>query len=206
MAHEFDVHSFERLLDDAERLVAHAVEYEGRFSTLINDAEDRTAAVGDLPALRALCVAARQQRQLAETLLMRMIGDGVRIDGASPPRLRVLVVDDAPDNRQVAALSLEAAGFETITASNGLEGVIVAHYARPAVILMDVSMPVLDGLAAARLLKASAATRDLKMIAYTAAPDFYEGPFTKLFVGVLTKPVDPDAIVASVRQHALDTL
>jgi CheY-like chemotaxis protein len=59
---------------------------------------------------------------------------------------RVLVVDDVEDNGDLVAVCLEHAGYETLTASNGLEGVIVAHYALPSVVLMDVTMPVLDGI------------------------------------------------------------
>jgi CheY-like chemotaxis protein len=66
---------------------------------------------------------------------------------------------------------------------------------------MDVAMPVLDGLAATKLLQASDVTRDLKVIAYTATPDLCNGPLAGLFVDVLAKPVDPEAIIASVRRH-----
>jgi CheY-like chemotaxis protein len=204
MAQEFDGRSFEHLLSDAERCLSAALDHERELSALI----DRVEGHPDfdvLPALRALCVAARRQRQLVETIVRRMAGDGARGNGHGPGRPRVLVVDDATDNRELAAVTLEAAGFDLITATNGLEGVIVAHYARPAVVLMDVAMPVLDGLAAARLLKASEVTRDLKLIAYTATPDFCEGPVAKLFVDVLAKPADPATIVASVRRHIIDT-
>jgi CheY-like chemotaxis protein len=111
-----------------------------------------------------------------------------------------LIVDDAEDNRELAATVLEHSGFHAVTAANGLEGVIAAHCLRPVAVLMDVTMPVLNGIEAARLLKASASTRSMPVIAYTAKPDFYEGPLTRLFVGVLGKPATPEAIVAKVRE------
>jgi CheY-like chemotaxis protein len=86
-----------------------------------------------------------------------------------------------------------------MTAANGLEGVLAAHNLRPTVILMDVTMPVLNGIEATRLLKSSAATRGVSVIAHTARPNFSDGAAV-LFAGVLTKPVTPEKIVASVRE------
>jgi DNA-binding NtrC family response regulator len=63
---------------------------------------------------------------------------------------------------------LQNAGFVVRTASNGLEALIAAFEMRPAVIVMDVTMPVLDGLEATRLIKAADATRHARVIAFTA--------------------------------------
>ena len=65
---------------------------------------------------------------------------------------------------------------------------------------MDVTMPILNGIEAARLIGASAITRDVKVIAYTARPEFYDGPITRLFVDVLGKPSSPEALLASVQR------
>jgi Response regulator containing a CheY-like receiver domain and an HD-GYP domain len=131
---------------------------------------------GDLLAfVRDLSVAAREQGQRIESLLASMLGDSA----VRAPRLaRVLVVDDSEDNRELAAAVLEAAGFHVITACNGLEGVVAARCEHPSVVLMDVTMPVLDGIEAARLIKASAGTRHMNILAHTAKPEFYEGPLT----------------------------
>ena len=144
-------------------------------------------------------VAAGEQRQFVETMLTRLLGDHAADDGVRA-RPRLLIVDDSDSNRETTAAILEDAGFEVLTATNGLEGVIVAHYVRPSVILMDLTMPVLNGLEAARLIRASAATQDLKVIAYTARPDLFDGAVTKWFVDVILKPASPDAIVALVRR------
>ena len=105
-------------------------------------------------------------------------------------------------DRDMAAMLLETSGFDAITAGNGLEGVLVAHYTRPAVVLMDVAMPVLDGLQATRLLKASEVTQDISVIAYTAKMNIPEAPLARLFVDVLMKPASPEAIVAAVHRSA----
>jgi two-component system cell cycle response regulator DivK len=146
-----------------------------------------------------LRVAAGEQRQFVETMLTQLLGDH-SADAVVGTRPRLLLVDDSETNREVTAAILEDAGFAVVTATNGLEGVIVAHYLRPSVILMDLTMPVLNGLEAARLIRASAATQDLKVIAYTARPDLFDGAVAKSFVDVILKPANPDAIVALVRR------
>ena len=197
MSHAFDGHSFEHILDDCTRLLLGAADQEHRVAALLSVVEPEREATAesradgraaprsdtgierstyarahDVPAtIRDLCVTARQQRQLAETILARLVGDLSFAHGAIDNGNRVLVVDDSPDSCAMAASVLEAFGFCAITASNGLEGVIVAHYARPIVVIMDLTMPILDGIQGARLLKTSAVTRHLNVIAYTAKPD-----------------------------------
>jgi CheY-like chemotaxis protein len=78
-----------------------------------------------------------------------------------------LIVDDSREAREATALVLEQAGFRVVTATNGVEALIVAHYARPVVALLDLMMPVLDGLQTARLLSESPSTRQMKVVAYS---------------------------------------
>jgi len=130
----------------------------------------------------------------------QFISDAQRLLASSRVRPRLLIVDDSDGNRETTAAILEEAGFEVLTAMNGLEGVILAHLVRPSVILMDVTMPVMNGLEAARLIRESSATQDLKMIAYTATPDLFDGTVTKWFVDVIFKPANPEAIVALVQR------
>ena len=200
MPFAFDGHTFGKVLDDAERVAARAGDLERALGALVKALE--AGASPDLVrAARAVCVDARTQRHLAETLVVRFVGELVKTNGSPRPR-RVLVVDDTPDNVDLVAIVLERSGFEAITARNGLEAVIVAHYAHPAVVLMDLTMPVLNGLEAARLLKASTVTHGVNVIAYTAKPEFYEPPFTSLFVDVVKKPATPEAILAAVQRYA----
>jgi CheY-like chemotaxis protein len=132
-------------------------------------------------------------------MVARLIGDHA-VNPVARPRPRLLVVDDLDSNRETTAAILEDAGYEVLTATNGLEGVILAHYTRPSVILMDLTMPVLNGLEAARLIRASTSTQDLKVIAYTARPDLFDGAVTKWFVDVILKPASPESIVGLVRR------
>ena len=67
---------------------------------------------------------------------------------------------------------------------------------------MDVTMPVLDGIEATRLIKAGEATRNARVIAYTGNPSFDESPTRLLFAAVLHKPAAPHAVLATVQRVA----
>jgi CheY-like chemotaxis protein len=144
-------------------------------------------------------VSARQQHATACQLLAHL-GD----DHGPGPQLptAVLVVDDYGDVREMLAGVLEDAGFVVRTAANGLEALIAAYDMRPGVIVMDVTMPVLDGIEATRLIKAGEATRNARVIAHTGNPSFDESPTRWLFAAVLHKPAAPDAVLATVQQFA----
>jgi CheY-like chemotaxis protein len=202
MPHTFDARMIAGLRKDVERVAAAAFEQERELTGLVQRLESpsQRRAADLLPAVRRICTAARDLRQRAQLIAAQFAGDGgERTDSRRP---RVLVVDDSPDNREIAAATLEANGFDVITAGNGLEGVIAAHYAQPTLIVMDLSMPVLDGLEAARLLKASTPTRDVRIIAYTASADRQADSLSPLFVGLLPKPVDPRSLVSLARRYA----
>ena len=79
---------------------------------------------------------------------------------------------------------------------------IAAYEMQPAVIVMDMIMPVLDGLEATRLIKAIDTLRDARVIAYAANPMLDPGQAGELFSAVLPKPSPPDIVVAAVQRCA----
>jgi CheY-like chemotaxis protein len=81
---------------------------------------------------------------------------------------RILLVEDNEMNRDMLSRRLERKGFEVVIAVDGAAGVAMAGSGAPDLVLMDMSLPVLDGWQATRLLKASPATRHLPVIALTA--------------------------------------
>ena len=97
---------------------------------------------------------------------------------------------------------LQNAGFTVRTAANGLEALLAAYEMQPAVIVMDVTMPVLDGIEATRLIKATAATRDARVIAYTGESGFDETSLRTLFAAVLPKTAPPAVLLSTVRRIA----
>jgi PAS domain S-box-containing protein len=85
--------------------------------------------------------------------------------GYAGPRRRILIVDDVPQNRSVLVDSLEVLGFELFEAADGREALASAERLRPDLVVMDVTMPVLDGLQATRRLRQSPALRSTPVIA-----------------------------------------
>jgi CheY-like chemotaxis protein len=81
---------------------------------------------------------------------------------------KILLVEDNELNRDMLSRRLQRRGYEVIVAEDGGAGVSVASAERPDIILMDMSLPVLDGWEAARQLKTDAATRSIPIIALTA--------------------------------------
>src|SRR3954451_10211217 len=79
-----------------------------------------------------------------------------------------LVVEDNEMNRDMLTRRLTRKGFEAIAAVDGQQGLELAHSAQPDLILMDMSLPVLDGWEATRQIKADPATRAIPVIALTA--------------------------------------
>ena len=80
----------------------------------------------------------------------------------------VLVIEDNAANMKLAVFLLERAHHEVLQATDAEEGLRLAQARRPALILMDLQLPGMDGLAATRHLKGDAATRDIKIVALTA--------------------------------------
>jgi CheY-like chemotaxis protein len=118
------------------------------------------------------------------------------------PRVRVLLVDDDEDCRIIYSTALEAAGFAVAIAENGAEGVQMARELQPDVILLDIAMPVMDGRAAVRALKADVRTRMIPTVAVTAVASLHtRGDLAADgFDAVLPKPVAPAVVVTAVRQ------
>jgi two-component system, cell cycle response regulator DivK len=189
----------EREIRHAEAAVSHAaddLDVDEIRQLLCAQLERSTAGAA---AAKRLLAGAHQQHAAARRLLAHL--DGARGAGAQRPNA-VLVADDYGDVRDLLASVLDQAGFLVRTATNGLEALIAAYEMRPGVIVMDVSMPVLDGIEATRLIKAGEATREARVIAYTGNPSFDHNATGTLFAAVLTKPASPGAVLATVHRVA----
>jgi CheY-like chemotaxis protein len=110
----------------------------------------------------------------------------------SPKTFLILVVDDSADNVAMLSLHLQQEGYRVVTATNGEEAISVACYTLPNLILMDISMPRLDGLGATRRIRENDALRDVPIIAITAfgTEGFQRAAYDVGVSGYLTKPVD----------------
>jgi CheY-like chemotaxis protein len=113
----------------------------------------------------------------------------------------VLVVDDVVDNIVVISLTLQQAGYRVVTATNGEEAINVATLSNPNIILMDIGMPVLDGLGAARKMREDPALSRIPIIAITAfnTDGFLRAAYDVGFNGYLTKPINFDRLVDLIK-------
>lgn len=113
----------------------------------------------------------------------------------------VLLAEDFEDARDLYKDYLEFSGFAVETAANGREAITRAIELQPDLILMDASMPVLDGWQATRELKANPVTKHIPVLALTAHAfdDARQEAKASGCDGFVTKPCLPDDLVAQVR-------
>ena len=113
----------------------------------------------------------------------------------------ILIVDDEPENIELLDRRLSRRGFTVVGATSAEEGLKVALSERPALILMDIKMPNLDGFDALRMLQADPLTAGIPVIALTAHA-MQEDRDRALAAGARdyeTKPVDLDRLLAKIR-------
>ena len=122
--------------------------------------------------------------------------------GAHPPT--VLIVDDDLDARQIYSQYLGARGFSTVAAQDGEAAIEVATRLRPNVIVMDLTMPRLDGIAATRRLKRDPRTHSIPVILLTGYPlrAIQEGASEAGVDVFLTKPCVPEELEHRLRRDS----
>lgn len=115
----------------------------------------------------------------------------------------VLIVEDSPEGRDIYATALEAAGFAVIQAADGAEGIRMATDAPPAAVVMNVSMPHVNGVDAVEILKSHPVTQDVPIIVVTghgSTPTVREGAWEAGCDDFLAKPLAPSDLVAAVEK------
>jgi two-component system cell cycle response regulator DivK len=118
----------------------------------------------------------------------------------------VLIVDDFEDNRSMYAVYLSYSGYDVVEAADGREAIEVARSKMPDVIVMDISLPVMDGWEATRRLKADERTRNIPIIALTGHALAGQGR-TAREAGCdafLSKPCLPEMLVEKVQELTRD--
>jgi two-component system cell cycle response regulator DivK len=104
----------------------------------------------------------------------------------------VLLVEDTEDNRQMMRRLLEMSGYRVVEAINGVEAVEVAGQIRPQIILMDLSLPFIDGLAATRRIRSLPGLGNVPIVAVSAhdTADFHSDALDAGCNAYITKPID----------------
>jgi CheY-like chemotaxis protein len=112
----------------------------------------------------------------------------------------VLLVDDNEDNRIIYATYLRHRGYRVLLASTGDEGIAIATAERPDVILMDMTLPGMDGCEATTVLKQAPGTANIPVIALTAhvSAEHQARASAVGCAAYLRKPIEPGAVVAEV--------
>jgi two-component system cell cycle response regulator DivK len=116
---------------------------------------------------------------------------------------KVLLVEDNEMNRDMLSRRLERKGYNVVMAVDGAQGVAMARTERPDIILMDMSLPVLDGWSATQQIKGSPETAGIPVIALTAHA--MEGDETKARAAGCddydTKPIDLQRLLGKIETH-----
>ena len=120
-----------------------------------------------------------------------------------PEAKTVLIVEDQIEMRAINAMYLHHHGYRVLAADNGVDGLRAARETGPDLILMDISLPGMDGLRATEALKHDPATEHIPVLIVTAHP---YGSVGQRAVdagcdGYLTKPCDPRRILQEVRRR-----
>jgi two-component system alkaline phosphatase synthesis response regulator PhoP len=116
---------------------------------------------------------------------------------------QILVVDDDPHSREIVRAYLESRGFAVMTAARGEEAVGLLEAIRPALVLLDVMMPGMDGWEVARLIRNHPRCQRTRVIMLTARSDFSDKQ-EGLRAGAddyLVKPVSLDELAVHVRRN-----
>ena len=114
----------------------------------------------------------------------------------------ILLVDDFQDNREMYAMYLEHAGMRVAEAANGHEALDRAFELLPDLIVMDLSLPGIDGWEATRRLKADERTKGIPVLALTshALEGFSEGARAAGCDAFVTKPCLPEQLLSEIRK------
>lgn len=115
---------------------------------------------------------------------------------------RILLVEDNEDNSKLVRFLLERAGYDILEARNGQRGLEMARSEMPDMILMDLSLPEVDGWTAARELKADPLTRNIPTFALTAhtLPGDRSRALESGFDGYLSKPINVHNFASAIAE------
>lgn len=119
-------------------------------------------------------------------------------------RPMVLLVEDSEDNRFMMKQLLEMSGYQVLEAANGEQAVAAAEKAPPDLILMDLSLPTVDGLAATRRIRRLPALKDVPIVVVSAhdTADFHAQAFASGCNEYVTKPIDIEQLEVLLKRLA----
>ena len=164
---------------------------ENMIETDLDKDSNQDVAIVELGSEIAGVAEPNRTRQIADTPPAVDISER-ETGGLSRKDILILVVDDHADSAALLSFDLQRQGYRVVTASNGIEAIKVASLMLPNLIVMDIGMPELDGLAATSKIRENEALRAVPVIAVTAfsTAGFRRAAYDVGFDGYMTKPVD----------------
>ncbi len=117
-------------------------------------------------------------------------------------KIKILVVEDTPLNMKLFSELLKIAGYEVLEAEDAEKGLVIAREQAPSLILMDIQLPGMDGITAAKMLKNDEKTKEIKIIALTsfAMRGDRERILKEGFDGYISKPIDYKKFIGDLKQ------
>ena len=115
----------------------------------------------------------------------------------------ILLVDDYVDTLELTAEFLQFKGYDVVTAQDGAAAISEAHAHNPDVVLLDLTLPIVDGLEVMRRLRKDPATAQLRLVAFTAHAIESKAEEARAAGcdGFITKPVAPDEMVKEIERQ-----
>ena len=119
----------------------------------------------------------------------------------NPEKIKILLVDDEPDILEFMEYNLKKEGFQTFIAKNGQEAISIADSIKPNLIILDIMMPVLDGIEACRTIRANPELKNT-MIAFLTARNEDYSQIAGFDVGAddyISKPIKPRVLISRIK-------
>ena len=118
-------------------------------------------------------------------------------------KTKILVIEDNRQNLYLITFILEKHGYEVLQARDGRQGIELAGRVKPALILLDIQLPIMDGYAVARELRSNQELADVPIVAVTsyAMAGDRERVLAAGCTGYIQKPIDPDTFVAEIEKY-----
>jgi len=116
---------------------------------------------------------------------------------------KILLVEDNPVNRRLAGFLLRSQGYQVVEATTALDAIMMIPNERPALIVMDIQLPGMDGLEATMKIKAAPEMADIPVLAVTsyAMKGDRERALAAGCSGYITKPIDKTIFLAEISRH-----
>ena len=116
---------------------------------------------------------------------------------------RILVIEDNEHNLYLMTFILEKKGYEVVSARDGRQGIALGGQAKPALILLDIQLPIMDGYSLSRELRENPALADVPIVAVTsyAMAGNRQQILAAGCTGCIEKPINPDTFVAEIERY-----